>query len=95
MFLIKSYNSIFTIFRNKKPVVLSESLRKLHDDVTREIKLTDFQKIFSTPFVAKGLDPVNVGCINYRTGCYIGIPSYYDLNDDILSSNAENLELQV
>lgn len=92
---IKAIILFLRFFRNNKPVILSESLRKLHDNVTRDIKLTDFQKVFSTPFVAEGLDPMNVGCLNYRTGCYIGIPSYYDSKDDISSSNDEHLDLQV
>lgn len=76
---------------------MSESLRKRYSDVIHDMKHTDFQKAFSVPFTAEGLKPVNVGCLNTRSGCYIGIPSIYDFNsiDDISSLSNENEELQV
>lgn len=44
------------------------------------------------PFVAEGLKPINVGCLNTRTGCHIGIPMIYELNsiDDISVQYAED-----
>lgn len=85
------------IFRNKEPVVLSESLRNQHDDVIRDLKFTEFKKAFITPFTAKGINPVNVGSLNTRMGCYIGIPSIYELKsvNDISILNAEDLNIQV
>jgi len=85
------------IFRNNQPVVLSESLRKRYDNVIEDLKLTDFKKAFVVPFTAKGICPVNVGCLNTRMGSYIGIPSIYDLNsvDDISIINASDLNIQV
>ncbi|KAF0771530.1 transmembrane protein 177 isoform X1 [Aphis craccivora] len=82
--------------KNNKPVALSESLRKQYDNVIHDLKLTEFKKAFVTPFTAKGIDPINVGCLNTRMGSYIGIPSIYDLNstDDVSILNAEDLNLQ-
>lgn len=84
-------------YRNGQPVSLSESLRKRYDAVIKDLKHTEFQKAFSTPFIVDSLSPENIGCLNTRTGCYIGIPSSYDYNtiDDISVSNMENSELQV
>lgn len=82
------------IFRNGSPIPLSESLRKTYDDVICDLKHTDFQKAFSTPFVAEGFEPVNVGCLNTRYGCFIGIPTIYDLTS-IEESTTESVELQV
>lgn len=57
-----------------------------------DLKFTDFQKAFASPFPARGLNPINIGCLNSRAGCHIGIPATYNLNsiDDI-----ENIESQV
>lgn len=37
------------------------------------------------PFTAEGLKPVNIGCLNTRSGCRIGIPMIYEFNsiDDV------------
>lgn len=72
-------------------------MRKRHDDVIQDLKLTDFKKAFIVPFTAKGIYPVNVGCLNTRMGSYIGIPRIYDLNsvDDISIQNASDLNIQV
>lgn len=73
-------------------------LQKQYDDAIHDLKLTDFQKSFSTPFVAKGLNPVNVGSLNTRNGCFIGIPSIYDLDSNYntsIENYIPNLELQV
>ncbi|XP_025195431.1 transmembrane protein 177-like [Melanaphis sacchari] len=82
--------------KNNEPVALSESLRKRYDDVIHDLKLTDFNKAFVTPFTAKGINPINVGCLNTRMGSYIGIPSIYNLNsaDDVSILNAADLNLQ-
>ncbi|XP_001947318.2 transmembrane protein 177 [Acyrthosiphon pisum] len=82
--------------KNNQPVPLSESLKKRHDDVIQDFKLTDFKKAFVKPFTAKGINPVNVGCLNTRMGSYIGIPTIYDLNsvDDISILNIADLNLQ-
>lgn len=84
------------IFRYGKPS-LTKSLHKQYDDVIHDLELTDFQKSFSIPFIAKGFNPINVGCLNTRNGCYIGIPSIYDLdsNDNTLINNIKSSELQV
>lgn len=76
---------------------MNESLRKRYNDVICDLKHTDFQKSFSIPFTAEGLKPVNIGCLNTRSGCYIGIPSIYDFKsvDDISNQDNENLDLQV
>jgi len=65
--------------------------------VIQDLKLTDFKKAFVVPFTAKGIYPVNVGCLNTRMGSYIGIPRIYDLNsvDDISILNASDLNIQV
>jgi len=77
--------------------MLSDHLKKQHDNVVQDLGLTEFQKAFSTPFAADGFIPVNVGCLNTRSGCYIGIPTIYDLNskDDISVLNDANFELKV
>jgi len=65
--------------------------------VINDLKLTDFKKAFVKPFTAKGINPINVGCLNTRMGSYIGIPSIYDLNsvDDISILNTADLNLEV
>ncbi|XP_022183452.1 transmembrane protein 177-like [Myzus persicae] len=95
------FNDLFVKYfkeanKNNQPVALSESLRKRHDDVIHDLKLTDFKKAFVIPFTAKSIHPINVGCLNTRMGSYIGIPSIYDLNsvDDISIKNAADLNLQ-
>lgn len=90
-----TYVSIQLLFRNNSPIPLSKSLRKRYDDVICDLKYTDFQKSFSTPFVAEGLEPVNVGCLNTRFGCYIGIPTIYDLNSIDDTTESVKSELQV
>lgn len=77
--------------------MLSDHLQKQYDNVVRDLRFTEFQKAFSTPFVAEGFIPVNVGCLNTRSGCYIGIPTIYNLNsrDDISILNDANFELKV
>lgn len=82
-------------FRDGNPVELRKTIRKRFDDVVNDLKYTDFQKAFATPFVAKDLNTVNVGCLNTRTGCYIGIPNFYDLEtvDDTSIMNDVKLEL--
>lgn len=82
-------------FRNNRPVSLNKSLQKQFDDVIHDLKLTDFQKPFSTPFVAEGVNTVNVGCLNTRSGCYIGIPSIYNFNTIDDTTEFVNSELQV
>lgn len=74
---------------------MSKSLRKQYDDVIHDLKYTDFQKAFSTPFVAEGINSVNVGCLNTRSGCYIGIPSTYDFNSIDDTTEFAKYELQV
>lgn len=76
---------------------MSESNRKRLDNVIQDLKYTDFQKAFITPFTAEGLGPVNVGCLNTRSGCYIGIPNSYNIKslDDISDDSDAKLELQV
>jgi len=82
-------------FRNGSPIPMSESLRKRYDDVICDLKHTDFQKAFSTPFVAEGFEPVNVGCLNTRNGCFIGIPTIYDLNSiEDTTTTTGSVELQ-
>lgn len=73
-------------------MALSESLQKQFDNVFHDLKLTDFQKPFARAFTVEGFNTVNIGCLNTRTGCFIGIPTTYDLNsiDDVA-----NLESQV
>jgi hypothetical protein len=65
--------------------------------VIHDLKLTDFKKAFIIPFTAKGINSINVGCLNTRMGSYIGIPSIYDLNsaDDVSILNVADLNLQV
>jgi len=86
---------VIYFFRNNEPVALSESLRKRYNDVIFDIKYTDYQKAFSIPFTADGYNPVNVGCLNTRTGCYIGIPRTYDLSsiDDLSLLNDTKLQV--
>lgn len=77
--------------------MLSDYLRKQYDNVVQDLKHTEFQKAFSTPFTAEGLIPVNVGCLNTRTGCYIGIPTIYNLSskEDFSVQDDLNLKLEV
>lgn len=84
-------------FRSGQPIALSESLRKRYNDVICDLKHSDFQKAFSTPFTAEGLKSVNVGCLNTRSGCYIGIPRIFDFKsvDDISNQDNEDLDLKV
>lgn len=84
-------------FRSGQPIALSELLRKRFSDVICDLKHSDFQKAFSTPFTAEGLKPVNVGCLNTRSGCYIGIPRIYDFKsvDDVSNQDDKNLNLKV
>jgi len=78
--LTNTYISIKFIFRNGSPVPVSKSLQKRYDDVIYDLKYTDFQKSFASQFVTEDFQPVNKGCLNTRTGCFIGIPIIYDFN---------------
>ncbi|VVC24644.1 Hypothetical protein CINCED_3A021312 [Cinara cedri] len=83
-------------YKNGHPVPLSESLRKRYDSVVQDLKYTEFQKAFSTPFIVESLKPTSIGCLNTRSGSYIGIPNTYELNtiNDISVLNVDNSELQ-
>ncbi|XP_050436110.1 transmembrane protein 177-like [Adelges cooleyi] len=88
---IKSYKEAF---KNGNPIKLSESLKKRYDEVVKDIKLTEFQMAFVAPFVVDSLKPTNIGCINTRSGAYIGIPNYFECNsvDELQSLDSEEIQ---